>query len=109
MPLPDASHIGAVHLQIADVQRSIDYYTDVLGLEVLKREAAAVAYPGALFMSAGGYHHHLGANVWSPGPSPRADEAQLLVGAGDPRPTGCRRRGAAADRGRVFSESKRQR
>ena len=36
------------------------------------------SYPGALFFSAGGYHHHLGTNIWSPGPSARADEASLL-------------------------------
>jgi len=35
-------------------------------------------YPGALFMSAGGYHHHLGTNVWSHGPSAQHDEARLL-------------------------------
>jgi hypothetical protein len=36
------------------------------------------SYPGALFFSAGGYHHHLGTNTWSPGPPARADEAKLL-------------------------------
>src|SRR5687768_17954504 len=43
MPLPDASHIGAVHLQIADLQRSIDYYTDVLGLDLLERGVATAS------------------------------------------------------------------
>ena len=35
-------------------------------------------YPGALFFSAGGYHHHLGTNIWAPGPAPTADQARLL-------------------------------
>ncbi|MBN1315850.1 MAG: VOC family protein [Anaerolineales bacterium] len=52
--------IGHVHLQVADMDRSEAFYAGLLGLEVMER-----GYPGALFLSAGGYHHHLGLNTWA--------------------------------------------
>jgi catechol 2,3-dioxygenase len=57
--------IGHVHLKVADIERSLGFYRDVLGFEVqLQRDEAA-------FISAGGYHHHLGLNTWeSKGGSP---------------------------------------
>lgn len=51
--------IGHVHLKVADVQRSLAFYRDVLGFELTQRFGA-----GAAFLSAGGYHHHIGVNIW---------------------------------------------
>jgi len=50
--------IGHVHLKVADLERSLGFYRDVLGFEVTTQR------PGAVFMSAGGYHHHLAINTW---------------------------------------------
>ena len=52
--------MGHVHLQVADLVRAEEFYCDVLGFEVTVR-----GYPGALFVSVGGYHHHLGLNTWA--------------------------------------------
>lgn len=77
---PDTD-IGHVHLQVSDLERAERFYHEVLGLDVMQR-----SYPGALFFAAGGYHHHVGANVWnsrggSPAPEDTADLVyfQLLV------------------------------
>jgi len=51
--------VGHVHLRVSDLQRSIAFYRDVLGLEVQQLYGDAAA-----FLSAGGYHHHLGLNTW---------------------------------------------
>jgi catechol 2,3-dioxygenase len=51
--------VGHVHLKVADLERAIAFYTGVLGLEVTSRYG-----PRAAFLSAGGYHHHLGLNTW---------------------------------------------
>jgi catechol 2,3-dioxygenase len=50
--------IGHVHLKVADLQRALDFYCGVLGFEV------TTTRPGAAFISAGDYHHHLGLNTW---------------------------------------------
>ena len=52
--------IGHVHLQVSDIDKAERFYHKTLGLDVMQR-----SYPGALFMAAGGYHHHLGANTWN--------------------------------------------
>jgi catechol 2,3-dioxygenase len=52
--------IGHVHLHVADLNRAEQFYGGKLGLDVMQR-----SYPGALFMAAGGYHHHLGLNTWA--------------------------------------------
>ena len=58
--------IGHVHLKVADLQRALDFYCGVLGFELTQRYG-----PGAAFISAGGYHHHIGLNTWeSAGGSP---------------------------------------
>jgi len=58
--------IGHVHLKVADLARSLAFYQGVLGLEVMQRIGDSAA-----FLSAGGYHHHLGLNTWeSMGGSP---------------------------------------
>jgi catechol 2,3-dioxygenase len=57
--------IGHVHLKVADIDRALGFYVGVLGFELTQR------MPGAAFMSAGGYHHHIGLNTWeSEGASP---------------------------------------
>ena len=58
--------IGHVHLKVADLQRALDFYQGVLGLELTQRLGRDAA-----FLSAGGYHHHIGLNTWeSHGGSP---------------------------------------
>jgi catechol 2,3-dioxygenase len=51
--------IGHVHLKVADLERALDFYCGVLGFELTQRYG-----PGAAFISAGGYHHHIGLNTW---------------------------------------------
>jgi catechol 2,3-dioxygenase len=62
---------GHVHLHVSDLQKAEAFYCGVLGFEVTQR-----SYPGALFVSAGGYHHHIGLNIWAgkgaPPPPPEA-------------------------------------
>ncbi|MHA6345525.1 VOC family protein [Roseivivax sp. CAU 1761] len=65
---PAATRIGHVHLKVADLDRAIAFYRDVIGLELTQRYG-----PGAAFLSAGGYHHHIGLNTWqSAGQTPPA-------------------------------------
>src|SRR6476646_9634771 len=68
MAIDPGVDIGHVHLKVADVDRSLEFYRDVLGFEVQQRWGADAA-----FISAGGYHHHIGLNSWeSRGASPPA-------------------------------------
>lgn len=69
------TEIGHVHLQVSDLKRAEKFYHDLLGLDITQR-----GYPGALFMSAGGYHHHLAVNVWAGvgAPQPPPDAVGLL-------------------------------
>ncbi len=69
---PDGTTMGHVHLHVGDLVKADAFYS-ALGFA-----KTVWSYPGALFFGAGGYHHHLGTNVWSPGPSARADEARLV-------------------------------
>jgi catechol 2,3-dioxygenase len=57
---PSETRIGHVHLQVADLRDAEAFYSGVLGFDVMVR-----GYPGALFVSAGGYHHHIGLNTWN--------------------------------------------
>ncbi len=69
--MPAGTIIGHVHLQVADIPAAEGFYNGALGLDVMVR-----SYPGALFLSAGGYHHHLGLNTWqSQGAPPPPDGA----------------------------------
>ena len=61
---PD-THIGHVHLQVRDIPETEEFYAGMLGFDVTVR-----SYPGALFVSAGGYHHHLGLNTWASAGAP---------------------------------------
>jgi catechol 2,3-dioxygenase len=71
--VPGGTTMGHVHLHVGDLSSAEAFYHRGLGFD-----KTVWSYPGALFFSAGGYHHHLGTNVWSPGPAARADEAKLL-------------------------------
>ena len=65
-PIDPRVGVGHVHLKVADLDRSLAFYRDVLGFEVTQRYGAQ-----AVFLSAGGYHHHVGLNTWeSEGGSP---------------------------------------
>lgn len=68
---PAGTRMGHVHLQVSDIPEAEQFYSGVLGFDVMIR-----GYPGALFVSAGGYHHHLGLNTWhSRGAAPPAPGA----------------------------------
>jgi catechol 2,3-dioxygenase len=71
--LPATTRIGHVHLHVGDLARAEAFYHAALGLDKTVWE-----YPGALFFSAGGYHHHLGTNTWAAGPLASPDQARLL-------------------------------
>lgn len=69
--MSEGTILGHVHLQVADLDAAEAFWVDALGLDVTAR-----GYPGALFTSAGGYHHHVGLNTWAgvgaPAPPPGA-------------------------------------
>ena len=65
-PIDPGVRIGHVHLKVADLDRALAFYCGVLGLQLMQRLGAQAA-----FISAGGYHHHIGLNTWeSRGGSP---------------------------------------
>lgn len=67
-PIAAETRIGHVHLKVADIERSLAFYCGVLGFEIMQRWGNDAA-----FISAGGYHHHIGLNTWeSRGGSPPA-------------------------------------
>ena len=67
-PIDAGVRIGHVHLKVADLDRALAFYTGVLGFDIIQRYGAQAA-----FISAGGYHHHIGLNTWeSRGGSPPA-------------------------------------
>ena len=67
MNIDSAVRIGHVHLKVADIERSLAFYCGVLGFELMQRYGSQAA-----FISAGGYHHHIGLNTWESfgGPPP---------------------------------------
>jgi catechol 2,3-dioxygenase len=58
-PIDAGTRIGHVHLKVADIERALAFYCGVLGFQLQQRYAQ-----GAAFISAGGYHHHIGLNTW---------------------------------------------
>jgi catechol 2,3-dioxygenase len=73
-PIHPKVSIGHVHLKVSDLERSVKFYTEVLGFEVTTRIGDSAA-----FLSAGGYHHHIGLNTWESqgGAAPAADSTGL--------------------------------
>ena len=83
--MPAGTTVGHVHLQVAEVPGAESFYNGLVGLDVTVR-----TYPGALFLSAGGYHHHVGVNTWesygAPAPPPGTaglDSFDLVVSPAD--------------------------
>ncbi|GHO98205.1 catechol-2,3-dioxygenase [Reticulibacter mediterranei] len=72
---PAGTTIGHMHLRVGDIEQARHFYADLLGFDVVQH------LPGALFVSAGGYHHHLGLNIWQSrnAPRPPADSAGLRL------------------------------
>ncbi len=64
-PVPAGTRIGHVHLKVSDLERAIAFYRDVLGFELITRYGRQAA-----FLSAGGYHHHIGLNTWESAGAP---------------------------------------
>ena len=66
--VPAQTRIGHVHLKVSDLERSLAFYHELLGFEIIQRYGSQ-----AVFISAGGYHHHIGLNTWhskGAGPAP---------------------------------------
>lgn len=73
--MPAGSVMGHVHLHVGDLDTAAAFFSEALGFD-----RTVWGYPGALFLAAGGYHHHLGTNLWAgrDATAPAPDEAQLL-------------------------------
>jgi len=72
--VPAQTRIGHVHLQVSDIDKALGFYRDILGFQVVQRFGNQAA-----FISAGGYHHHIGLNTWNSlgGPPARKQGAGL--------------------------------
>lgn len=68
--IPAQTRIGHVHLKVSNVQRSMDFYCGLLGFELMQKYGDQAA-----FVSAGGYHHHIGLNTWHSKNAPPAPES----------------------------------
>ena len=91
-PLASGVKIGHVHLKVADLERAMAFYCGVLGFQLTQRFGT-----GAAFISAGGYHHHIGANVWRSYGAGARDEKMnglddLAFSVSEPLMDGLRRR-----------------
>ena len=67
--VPAGTRIGHVHLKVSDINKALAFYKDLLGFEIMARYGTQ-----AVFISAGGYHHHIGLNTWyskGAGPAPK--------------------------------------
>ncbi len=73
--IPDQTHIGHVHLKVSDINKALAFYKDLLGFEIMARYGES-----AVFISAGGYHHHIGLNTWysKNGPQPASNAVGLF-------------------------------
>lgn len=71
---PAGTTIGHVHLYVGNLDQARSFYHNTLGLDLMTWR-----YPGALFTSAGGYHHHVGLNVWAAGSPPASEEDARLL------------------------------
>lgn len=70
--IPTTTRIGHVHLKVSDIQKSLDFYCGILGFELMTRMGDHAA-----FISAGGYHHHIGLNTWYSKGQPKAPTHQV--------------------------------
>ncbi len=71
--MSDGTRLGHIHLQVGDIPEAAAFYRDILGFDIV------AAMPTALFVSAGGYHHHIGMNIWhSQGATPPPDDSVAL-------------------------------
>ena len=71
--MPEGTRLGHMHLQVGDIPAAAAFYHDILGFDIV------AAMPSALFVSAGGYHHHIGMNIWhSRGATPPPDDSVNL-------------------------------
>jgi len=70
---PPQTDLGHIHLHVPDLPEAERFYSNFLGLAVTQR-----SYPGALFFAAGGYHHHVGVNVWAGKAAPPPDSVGLV-------------------------------
>ena len=68
---PAGTRIGHVHLHVTDLAAATRFYSDTIGFEITNR-----SLPSAVFLAAGGYHHHMAVNTWARGPRP-ADEEEM--------------------------------
>lgn len=90
--LPAGTRMGHVHFQVADTDDAVEFYRDALGFELM-----AELFGSAVFLSAGGYHHHVGANTWrSRGAAPAPPGAAALRHATIVLPDGAARDQVAA-------------
>jgi len=100
--MPAGTTVGHVHLHVGDLDEAAAFYHQGLGLDQV-----VWSYPGALFLSAGGYHHHLGLNTWAAGAAPATDddarllEWEILVPTPDDALASLSRAGYAAEDGVV--------
>jgi catechol 2,3-dioxygenase len=72
--MPRGTVLGHMHLHVGDLEQGAAFYDTALGFD-----KTVWSYPGALFLSAGGYHHHLGTNTWGRGAVPRSENEAGLV------------------------------
>ena len=100
-PLSAEARFGHIHLHVGDLAEGERFYAGVLGMDVTQR-----SYPGALFLSVGGYHHHVGLNTWAQGRRP-PDGATGLIGYawGIPAGTLAQLRRHLRDRGVPFEDT----
>ena len=97
-PIEPRVDIGHVHLKVADIERALAFYQGVLGFELTQRMGDSAA-----FLSAGGYHHHIGLNTWESrgGKTPRArHDGSLSLRDSLPQSRDARRRASPARQGR---------
>jgi catechol 2,3-dioxygenase len=66
---PAETRIGHVHLKVSNIDRALEFYRDLLGFQITERMGDS-----AVFLSAGGYHHHIGLNTWHSANAPKASQ-----------------------------------
>jgi catechol 2,3-dioxygenase len=94
---PAGSTIGHIHLQVGDLAEAERFYADLLGFEVMCH------YPGATFFGSGGYHHHIGTNIWNSAGAPRREPGTTGLAAFEIVLAGAEVSTALADRVRSAS------